>query len=101
MQDMCGVVEFMLEGPVQVREGFGAAAEAEGLAEIVATLGAVVARVAHDSSLDCDALAYGEAIDTFADRGDDACCFMAEDERRLKGKVAVSTMDVVVNCVGC
>ena len=97
MEDVGGVGEAVLEGAVCVGEGLGGGAEAHGLAEVVAALGAEGAGVAHDAGLDGDALADDEALDAGADGGDDACGLVAEDERGLDGKVAVAPVYVVVN----
>ena len=97
VEDVCGMVHAFLKGPVEVREGFGAAGEAEVLAEVIAAALAVVAVPAHDAGLDGDALADDEVLDTRTDGGDDASSFMTEDEGRLDDEVTVAAVGVVVD----
>ena len=93
-----GVVHALLEGAVEVGECLCAAGEAHVLAEVVAALCAVGAVVAHDARLDGYSLARDEVLDTGTDGGDDAGCFVTEDEGSLDDEVAVASVSVVVHC---
>lgn len=76
MENVCGVVHTVLEGTVEMGEGFGTAAEPHALAEVVATLFAVVAVVAHDAGLDGYSLTDHNVFDARAYGGDDSTCFV-------------------------
>lgn len=95
---MCRVVHTVLEGPVEMGEGFGTAAEAHAFAEVVTTLFAVVAVIAHHAGLDGDTLANNNVFDAWAYSGDDAACFVAQHHGCLHGKVPVAAMEIVVDC---
>lgn len=97
MEDMGGVVHALLEGAVEVGEGLRATGEAHALAEVVSTLCAVVAVVAHDAGLNGDTLAGDEVLHAWTDGGDDTGGFMAEDEGSLYGEVTVSAVEIVVD----
>jgi hypothetical protein len=56
MDNLGGMVDSILEGAVEMREGFRAAAEPHVGAEVVPTLDAVCAPVAHDAGFDRDSL---------------------------------------------
>ena len=94
---MSRVVHAILEGSVRVWECFCAAAEAHVLAKVVATLGAVGAVVAHDAGFDSYSLARDEVLNPGTDGGDDACCFVTEDEWCLDDEVAVTAVCPIVH----
>ena len=77
MDDVCGVVHAVLESAIEVGKSLCAAGKAHGLAEVVATLGAVGAVIAHDAGLNGDALADDEVLDPWSYGGDNAGGFMA------------------------
>lgn len=73
-----------------MREGLGTAGEAQALAEVIASGVTVVTMLAHDASLDCDALTGHEIFHARTNRNNDTCGFMAEDEGGLDGKVTIA-----------
>lgn len=101
MENVCWVIHAVLESAVEVWEGLCAAAESHVLAEVVATLGAVVAVVAHDACLYCDTLTDDKVLYSRSHRCHDASCFMTEYERRLESKVSVASVNVVMHWGGC
>lgn len=80
-----------------MREALGTTGEAHALAEVIASRVAVIAMFAHDACLNCDALTRYEICHTRANRDNDACGLVAEDEGGLDGKVAIPPFQVIVN----
>ena len=72
------MVHPLLEGTVEVGEGLRTRAEAHALAEIVPSLSAVLAVIAHHAALDSYTLTDAEVSDTGANGSDDAGGLMAE-----------------------
>ena len=99
MKDVGWMVHTILEGPVEMRECFGTAAETHTLAEVISTLFAVITMIAHDTSFDCDSLAWYKVFDSGPDGGYYSSCFVAQHERSSKGVFAVPTMQVVMYCM--
>lgn len=81
MNNVRGVVHAILKCAVEMGEGFGTASEAHPLAKVVATTRAVIAVVAHYTSLDGDSLAYVEVSDTGTDSSHNSCRFVAKNQR--------------------
>lgn len=80
MKNMGRVVHTILECSIQVRERFGAAAEAHALAQVIPPVFAVIAVITHDTGLDSNALARHKIFNSRADSGYYPCCFMAKYE---------------------
>lgn len=97
MEDVGWVVHVLLEGSIKVGKGLGATSKPKTLAEVVTTFGAVATVVAHDAGLDGYSLANHKILNTRANRGHDASGFVAEDQGRLEGEVAVSTVDIIMD----
>lgn len=95
---MCGVVHAFLQGTVQMREGFGTASETHVFAEVIPSLGAVGAIVAHDASLYRDTLSDDEVLDTWTHSGNYSSRLVTEYERCLELEITVAAMDVIVHC---
>lgn len=91
------MVHAVLQRPVQVGEGFSAAREPHGFAEIIPPGLAVFAPTAHDAGLDGDSLTWVEIPDTCADRHDRASCLMTENEGVLDGEIPIPTLQIVVH----
>jgi hypothetical protein len=83
MKNMCWVVHAILEGPVQVRERFGTAAEAHPLAEVIPSIFAVITVITHNPCLDGNTLAGYKIFDPRTNSGYYACRLMTEDEWSL------------------
>jgi hypothetical protein len=83
-----------------VREGLGTTAESESLAEVVATLVAVVAVSTHDAGLDRYSLTWRKTFDTGGDRGNDSGCLVAQNEWGLESEVAVLAIAIIVHWRG-
>lgn len=98
MEDMGWVVHILLEGPIEVGEGLRTASESETLAEVVTTLGAKAAVVAHDAGLDSYSLANHEVLNIRTNRSYDASGLVTEDQGCLEGEIAIPAMDVVMDC---
>jgi hypothetical protein len=96
MKDVCWVVHTTLEGPVEMWEGPGTAAEAHALAKVIPTLFAVITMITHDASFDCDPLAWHKIFDPRADSCDNAPCFVTQHERSLENVVSVPAMEIVM-----
>lgn len=97
MENVGRVVHVLLEGPIEVGEGLGAAGKPETLAKVVTTLGAVATGIAHNTGLDGHSLADHKVLNTRTNRGHDASRFVTEDQGCLKGEVAVPTMDIIMD----
>lgn len=95
---MCGVVHAFLQGTVQMREGFCTASEAHVFAEVIPSLGAVGAIVAHDASLYRDTLSDDEVLDTWTHSGNYSSRLVTEYEWCLELEITVAPMDVIVHC---
>lgn len=87
----------MLEGTIEVGEGFGATGEPKTLAEVVTTLGAEATVVAHDPGLDGYSLADHEVLNSRTDGGHDAGGFVTEDHGGLEGEIAVPAMHIIMD----
>jgi hypothetical protein len=98
VQHVCGVVDRLLEGAIEMGERLGGRAEAHALAEVVPAGGAEAAGVAHDAGLNRDALAGDDIAHARPYGGDDAGSLVTEDEWRLERKVAVTAVHIVVHC---
>jgi hypothetical protein len=85
-----------LQCAVEMRKGPRAAAEPHALAEVIPSLVAKGAALAHDTRLYRHSLSYFEIVDARADGGDDSSCLVAENKRRPEWKVADSPVQVVV-----
>ena len=94
------MVHVVLKRAIEMWERLCAGGEAHVFAQVVSSLGAVGAVVAHDASLDRDALADDKVLDTWADGSDDTSGLVTEDEGCLEGKVAIAAVEVVVDCMG-
>lgn len=77
-------------------EDRGTAAETHLLAQVVATLLAVVTVPTHYSRLDSHPLTQGKVCYARPDGGDDTGRFMAEYERRAHREVTISAMHVIM-----
>ena len=94
------MVHVVLKRAIEMWERLCAGGEAHVFAQVVSSLGAVGAVVAHDASLDRDALADDKVLDTWADGSDDTSGLVAEDKGCLESKVAIAAVEVVVDCMG-
>jgi len=92
------VVHVLLEGTIEVGEGFGATSKPKTLAEVVTTLGAEATVVAHDTRLDGYSLADHEVLNTGTNRGHDAGGFVTEDHGGLEGEIPVPAMHIIMDC---
>jgi len=97
VEDVGWVVHVLLEGTIEVREGFSATSEPETLAEVVTTLGAEATVVAHDTGLDGYSLADHKVLNTRTNRGHDAGGFVTEDHGGLEGEIAVPAMHIIMD----
>jgi len=91
------VVHVLLEGTIEVGEGFGATSEPKTLAEVVTTLGAEATMVAHDTGLDGHSLADHEVLNTRTNCGHNAGGFVTEDHGGLEGEIAVSAVHIIMD----
>ena len=81
------MVHVVLKRAIEMWERLCTGGEAHVFAQVVSSLGAVGAVVAHDASLDRDALADDEVLDTWTDGSDDTSGLVAEDEGCLEETV--------------
>lgn len=93
---MRGVIHTILEGPVEMREGFGTTTKAHALAEVISTLFAVITVITHNTGFDCDSLAWYKIFDSGTDSGHYTSRFVTEHEWSLDSEIAVPTMQVVM-----
>lgn len=100
MDDVRGVVHTLLKSAVEMRESLCAAGKSHVFAEVVAAAGAIGAVVAHDASLDGDALSDDEVLDTWTHSSHYTGSLVTEDERCLECEVAVTTVQIIVHCHG-
>lgn len=91
----------LLQRPIQMRIRLRRRTEPHRFTQVIPPLLTKLTLVAHDTRLDSDALADAEVCDARAECGDDACGFVAEDERVADGEVAVAAVEVVVDCDEC
>jgi hypothetical protein len=99
MKDVCGMVHTILKGPVEMREGASAAAEPHTLAKVISTLFAVIAVIAHDTSFNCDPLAWYKIFHAGTDSGHYAPRFVTQHEWRLYREVAIPPIQIVMYCM--
>jgi len=90
------VVHRFLQGAIEMRERFCTAAKPHAFAQVVAAFITEPTLVALDAGFDSHSLSRNKMGDTWSDRGDDTGSFVTEDERGSQGKVAVATMDKVM-----
>lgn len=96
MYNVGRVVHTILKGAVDMREGSCTTAKAHGLAEVVTTASAEVTFAAHNSGLNCDALTDSEANNARTHSNDDACGFVAKNERLANSKVTVTAVLIIM-----
>ena len=97
MEDVGWMVHVLLEGTIEVGEGFGATSEPETLAEVVTTLGAEATVITHDPGLDGYSLADHEVLNTRTNCGHDAGGFVAEDHGCLEGEITVPAVHIIMD----
>jgi len=96
MKDMCWMVHAILEGPIKVREGFGAAAEAHILAKVISTFFAVITMITHDTGFNGDSLAWYKIFDPGTDSGHYATSFVTKHERRSESEITVPPVQIIM-----
>ena len=92
---LCGVIDALLEGSLEVRHGLCATPKPHARAEVVSPALAGPTVVAGDADLQCDALANLEARHGLANRHDDPGRLVAQRQRLDGLEIAIAELVVV------
>lgn len=76
---------------------FCTGAKTHAFAEVISTLFAIIAMVAHDAGFDSNSLAWNDVFYASPNGSDDACCFVAENHGCLYSKITISSVKVIVH----